>query len=120
MNLYIDDDSAAHLLVKLLRNAGHDVEIPVETGRSGSADPVHLAYAIDVGRVLLTANSDDFERLHNLIKSAQGRHMGILVVRKDNDPRRDMTPRGIVVAVWNLEDAGVDVANGFHILNHWR
>jgi hypothetical protein len=68
--------------------------------------------------VLLTANSDDFEDLHLLIKSAQGRHAGILVVRKDNDPRRDMTARGIVLAIRNLETSGLEVANAFHILNH--
>ena len=120
MNLYLDDDSVEDLLVKLLRSASHDVQIPFDVGRSGSDDPVHLTHAIDAGRVLLTANSDDFEDLHKLIKAAKGRHAGILVVRKDNDPRRDMTPRGIVLAIRNLEASGIEVANDFHILNHWR
>lgn len=120
MNLYLDDDSVEHLLVKLLRTAGHDVVIPIDVGHYGSDDPVHLAYAINVGRVLLTANSNDFENLHKLIESAHGRHEGILVVRTDNDPRRDMTARGIVVAIRNLEASGMEVANAFHILNHWR
>jgi hypothetical protein len=40
MNLYLDDDSAATLLVSLLRNAGHNVEFqpmwdnPAETIQS--------------------------------------------------------------------------------------
>jgi RNA polymerase sigma factor (sigma-70 family) len=58
--------------------------------------------------------------LHDLIMQAAGHHPGILVIRRDNDPKRDMTPRGIVQAIGNLIAAGVALQDQFTILNHWR
>ena len=55
-----------------------------------------------MGRVLLSHNYRDFEELHDLILAAQGHHPGLLVIRKDNDPRRDLKPSGIVRAIANL------------------
>ena len=106
MRLYLDDDCASPLLMRLLQSAGHEVRLPAELGLAGKADPIHLTYAIREDRVLLTKNYCDFEDLHNLILQAQGHHPGILVVRQDNDPRRDLTPRGIVRAVRNMVAAG--------------
>jgi predicted nuclease of predicted toxin-antitoxin system len=54
MNLYLDDDSVDPLLVRLLRQAGHDVQCPQDVGRMGSHDAVHLRHAIQTDRVLLT------------------------------------------------------------------
>jgi hypothetical protein len=120
MNLYLDDDSVERLLVQLLIQTGHDVQIPADVGLSGSDDAIHLKHAIDSGRVCLTRNHRDFVNLHNLIMSARGHHPGVLVVRRDNDPHRDMTARGIVNAVRNLATAGVPLADCFYVLNHWR
>jgi predicted nuclease of predicted toxin-antitoxin system len=120
MNLYLDDDSAKASLVRLLRTAGHQVVIPADAGLAGASDPRHLMYAVQHNLVLLTRNHDDFEDLHLLVRATGGRHPGILVVRLDNDPNRDMKDRDIVRAIANLEGAGVAIANEFHILNHWR
>jgi hypothetical protein len=120
MNLYLDDDSVEALLVRLLRRAGHDVQIPADAGLTGRDDPIHLIQAIDEGRVLLSRNQRDFQNLHNLIKKAQGNHPGILIVCSDNDPTRDLKTAGIVRAIRNLEAAGVPLQGEFHILNHWR
>lgn len=120
MRLYLDDDIASALLARLLRNAGHDVETSSGAGLAGAADPLHLTWAIRENRVLLTRNYDDFERLHLLIRQAQGHHPGILIVRQDNDPRRDLTPAGIVRAIRNLEAAAVSVQEDCIVLNHWR
>lgn len=120
MRLYLDDDTAAPLLAKLLRNAGHDVQIPTDAGIAGAPDPVHLTHAIADDWVCLTRNHDDFWLLHNLINQAQGHHPGILVVRQDNDPTRDLTPKGIVSAIRKLQTAGVPIRDEFIILNHWR
>ena len=120
MRLYLDDDTSAPLLAKLLRNAGHDIQMPSDIGMGGAPDPVHLTRAIKDGRVCITKNHDDFWILHNLIKQARGYHPGILVVRQDNDPTRDLTPKGIVSAIRKLEAAGVPIQNEFIVLNHWR
>jgi predicted nuclease of predicted toxin-antitoxin system len=120
MRLYLDDDSAGTLLTRLLAQAGHEVQVPADVGLSGDDDPVHLAHAIQQNRVLLSHNHRDFRNLHNLVMIAQGHHPGILIVRRDNDPHRDLKPRGIVRALRNLLAAGVSFPDQFHILNQWR
>jgi hypothetical protein len=120
VNLYIDDDSVDGLLIKLLRAAGHDVVIPHDIGRDGAKDPVHFMEAIQRSRAVLTKNSDDFELLHRLVRLVSGHHPGILVVRKDNDPKRDMSQKQIVRAIRRFESSGVAVADGFHILNFYH
>ncbi|MFV0446001.1 MAG: DUF5615 family PIN-like protein [Planctomycetaceae bacterium] len=120
MRIDLDDDSIETALVRLLRVAGHDVRIPSEAAITGAADPVHLTAAIRDDRVFLTCNCDDFEDLHDLVLQAQGHHPGILVVRQDNDPRRDLSSRGIVTAISRYAASGLPIADQFVILNHWR
>jgi hypothetical protein len=96
------------------------VQIPAEVAMSAADDPVHLTRAIRERRVMLSANHDDFEDLHDLILQAEGHHAGILVVRKENNPRRDVSPRGIVHAIRKLEAAGIDLRDSFQVLNQWR
>jgi Domain of unknown function (DUF5615) len=120
MKLYLDDDSADALLVALLGREGHDVESPAEAGMVGQYDSVHLTHAVREDRVLLSRNHDDFENLHDLIVQVQGHYPGLMIVRRDNDPSRDLKPAGIVRAIRNLLAAGVPIRDGFHILNHWR
>jgi len=45
---------------------------------------------------------------------------GLLVVRQDNDPARDLTPKGIKAAIRKLEAAAVPIVNEYIVLNHWR
>jgi len=120
MRLYLDDDSASLLLSRLLQRAGHDVRLPSEVGMAGEDDPVHLAQAIREDRIFLSHNHHDFEDLHNLLAVGRGHHPGILVVRKDNNPKRDLTVAGIVRAIGKLVTAGVELADHFYVLNHWR
>ena len=120
MKLYIDDNLAARALAAILRKYGHDVELPSDAGLVGETDPVHLTYAIRQGRVALTSNHDDFEELHDLILQARGHHPGIVAIRHDNDPRRDLTNRGICLALRNFEGSGVAIPDTFVVLNHWR
>jgi hypothetical protein len=120
VRLYLDDDTVDALLIRLFGRAGHDIESPRDAGLVGRSDPVHLERAITSNRALLSQNHDDFEELHNLVRAAGGTHAGILIVRRDNDRRRDLTPRGIITAISHLLDAGVPVENEFIILNHWR
>jgi predicted nuclease of predicted toxin-antitoxin system len=102
MRLYLDDDTASPLLARLLRTAGHDVQLPADVGMAGKPDSVLLAHAIREGRVCLTKNYADFEDLHDLVMIGKGHHTGILVVRQDNNPRRDMDEGDIVrpLASW--------------------
>lgn len=120
MKLYLDDDSASPLLARLCNQAGHDVQLPRDAGLDGADDPVHLTHTIREDRVCLSGNHDDFLILHNLVMEARGHHPGIIIVRRDNNPKRDLSPRGIVHALANLLAANVPIADQFIILNHWR
>jgi len=120
MNLYLDDDSAKGALIARLKKEGHQVVVPGDVSMSGAADPRHLLHAVENDLVLLTRNHDDFEDLHLLVQATRGLHAGILAVRYDNDPSRDMKDSDIVRAIRNLEQSGAAIANGLHILNHWR
>lgn len=83
-------------------------------------DTLHLERAIRDGLIALTAGSQDFWELHSLVLTCGGNHPGILVVRYDNDRKRDMQPKHIVKAVGKLERSGVPIANEVTVLNHWR
>jgi hypothetical protein len=120
MKLYLDDDTASGLMIQTLRRAGHDVRTPADAGLAGAPDPVHFRRAIQEGRSLLSRNYDDYEDLYKLIKQAQCHHTGVLLVRRDNDPRRNMKPHDIVRALRKIEASGQPIADECLTLNQWR
>lgn len=120
MKIYLDDDAAQPLLARLLRQAGHDVQLPADANMRGSRDPVHFTHAIRQQAVLLSRNDRDFRRLHELVITANGHHPGLFVVRFDNDAPRDLTPRGVVNAIAKLIASGMPIPDDLHVLNHWR
>jgi predicted nuclease of predicted toxin-antitoxin system len=120
MNLYLDEDSAQTLLVKLLRAAGHDVLTPATAGHSGEKDPAQFSYAIREDRVFLTHNYDDFQLLHELILLSGGHHPGVLVARRDNNPAHNLKPHHIVRAIRKLSASASPVRDELITLNHWR
>ena len=116
LNLLIDEDSQAKLLVTLLLQAGHDVLTVNDAGLSGQADSVVFDYARKERRLVLTRNYDDFQALHQ----ANSLHPGILVVYHDDNYSKNMSHQEIVNAIANLETAGIPLANQFIALNHWN
>ena len=69
---------------------------------------------------MLSYNYADFEDLHLLIRDAKGTHPGIIVVRRQKDPRKNMSVGEIVRALRKLEGAGLSLSNQYFILNHWK
>jgi hypothetical protein len=67
-----------------------------------------LIFSIAQGFPVLTRDSDDFEDLHDLVIAAAGHHAGILIVRFDNDPRQNLTDRGIATAISKLESTNLN------------
>jgi hypothetical protein len=116
----LDDNAADRRLVALLRKEGHSVTIPGDVGQAGATDPRHLLHAIRTGGLILTNDYSDFTDLYDLIIGSGGGHPGILLVYSENDPTRDMTHRGIAVAIKNLESSSVPLENELHVLNQWR
>src|SRR5215471_11479383 len=120
MNLYLDDDAADRRLVALLTNAGHRIVGPASVYLAGAPDAWHCIHAMQQSLVLVTRNHDDCLSLHEVVQTARITHPGILIIRFDNDPTRDMTPRHIVTAIAHLEYAEVPLENQIYVLNHGR
>jgi len=120
MHLYLDDDTAERRLMRLLTNAGHVIVVPASVHLAGAPDTCHFIHALRHSLVLVTRNHDDFLDLHEVVQTAHGTHPGILIIRFDNDPTRDMTPRQIAAAISRLESTEVPLENRVYILNHWR
>lgn len=120
LSLYLDDCANSDLLADLLRQSGHRVVRPADSGLIGADDDVHFAFAAANHLTIITKNPSDFENLHDREPS----HAGILAVYQDNDPSRDMSDAEIVRAIRNLEAAsqsgGDPIEGRFHSLNDWR
>ena len=71
--------------------------------RQDAAEPRAFVWAIAQALPVLTRDSEDFADLHDLIMAAGGHHSGVLVVHFDNDPRHNLTDRGIATAINNFE-----------------
>jgi predicted nuclease of predicted toxin-antitoxin system len=120
MKIYLDDNLTDRTLEALLVKAGHTVVQPAAVGLARASDPRHFEYAIRQGLIALTSDRDDFRELHELIRTAGGNHHGILVVRYDNDSKRDMKPKHIVAAIGKFVRSGATVVNQVIVLNQWR
>jgi hypothetical protein len=83
-------------------------------------DPAHLRYAADHELVLLTANAKDFLALHEQWQQNRQEHSGMLLVYRENNPRRDMMFQEIARAVSRLDQAGIPLRNTYQNLNFWR
>lgn len=81
-NLYADENFH-YGVVKELRHFGHDVLTAREAGQAdqGIPDPDVLAYAIGLGRAVLTHNRRHFVRLHRQTSI----HCGIIVCTSDTN-----------------------------------
>ncbi len=83
MSLLHTDENVPFALVKVLRTLGHDVLTALEAGRAnqGISDPDVLAYAVSLGRAVLTNNRRHFHRLHRQFPN----HAGIITFTDDPD-----------------------------------
>lgn len=120
MKVLLDENLNSPRLAERLRTSGHDVAMIGDFGLHAASDPRVMTCAVTQTRPMLTRNYKDFTELHDLIMAAGGHHSGILIVRFDDDPRHNLTDRGIATALAKLEAAGVPVADRMHVLNQWR
>jgi predicted nuclease of predicted toxin-antitoxin system len=120
MKLLLDENMSDRRLVARLRAHGHDPVLGRDAGLLSIADARVLIYSIAQSLPVLTQDSEDSEDLHDLVVAAAGHHAGILIVRFDNDPRHNLTDRGIATAISKLESSGVTTRDQIHVLNQWR
>lgn len=114
--MFIDENTQDKLLIKFLRQVGHDVLSVNEANLMGEDDPIVLDYARRNHRILLTYNADDFEELHE----ANSQHSGILAIYRDAYYSKNMSFKEIVKAIANLEATQIPLANQFISLNQWN
>ena len=98
MRLCLDENLRSKELRSRLQAAGHDV---IDPGL-GISDAGVWEFAQRNSAVVLTGNAVDFEPLARASKH----HAGLLLVYRDNDPRRDMTVADIATAINNVDAAG--------------
>jgi predicted nuclease of predicted toxin-antitoxin system len=120
MKFLIDENLSSPRLSSRLRLQGHDPVLARDAGLLSVTDARVLIYSIAHGLPVLTQDSEDFEDLHDLVMAATGHHAGILIVRFDNDPRHNLTDRGIPTAISKLESSAVPTRDQIHVLNRWR
>ena len=120
MRLLLDENMSDRRLAARLRAQGHDPVLATDVGLLSATDARVFIAAITQALPVLTRDSEDFADLHDLIMAAGGHHSGVLVVRFDNDPRHNLTDRGIASAINKLESSGVLIPDRIHVLNPWR
>jgi predicted nuclease of predicted toxin-antitoxin system len=120
MKFLIDENLSSPRLSSRLRAQGHDPVLARDVGLLSVTDARVLIYSIAQALPVLSQDSEDFEDLHDLVDVSTGHHAGILIVRFDNDPRHNLTDRGIATAISKLESSGVPIADRIHVLNQWR
>jgi predicted nuclease of predicted toxin-antitoxin system len=120
MRFLIDENLSSPRLAFRLRAQGHDPVLASDVGLLSVTDARMLIFAIAQELPILTRDFEDFEDLHDLVMTAAGHHAGVLVVRFDNDPRHNLTDRGIATAISKLESFGIPIRDRIHALNQWR
>jgi predicted nuclease of predicted toxin-antitoxin system len=120
VRVLIDENLGGSRLATRLRTHGHDPVLASDVGLLSATDARVFTYAITESLPVLTRDSEDFEDPHDLIMVYSGHHSGILIGRFDNDPRHNLSNRGIATATGNLESSGLAIADRIHVLNQWR
>ena len=77
---YFDHDSGSSERVRAFSALGIDVLTSEAAGNQLLSDPEQLEFAKAHGRILITANARDFERIHREYMEAAQHHAGILIV----------------------------------------
>jgi predicted nuclease of predicted toxin-antitoxin system len=120
VRILIDENMISRRLAARLQAAGHNTVLADDVGLMTVSDARVLAWAVRQDRPVLTRDHGDFVDLHDLVLDCGGYHPGMLIVRFDNDPRHNLTERGIITALANLEASGMPIPDQIHVLNHWR
>ena len=92
------DEHVPHAIAEGLRRRGIDVTTTVDAGLRGASDAVHLAYALEQGRVIVT-NDPDFL----VLAQRDVPHMGIAYCDQERRSIGEMIRR--LVLLWERHSA---------------
>jgi hypothetical protein len=81
--LYFDEDSAHEDLLDALRANGFDVASAKTEGMLGRADETQLEFAQSLGRIVITSNVRDYQKLHTAWMQEGRTHCGIVIVTQE-------------------------------------
>ena len=116
LRLLIDEDTQSRLLIRLLRETGHELTTVSDVQMEGRPDRDVLAYACSKNLIILTRNARDFYMLHE----QNPEHPGILAIYHDKEPAKNMDYKSIVKAVSNVQNNGLELSRQFIVLNAWN
>ena len=78
ISLYLDEDVSV-LVGEMMKARGFDVQTTRDADRLGADDETQLSFSAISGRIILTHNRIDFERLAIEYFEAGGNHSGIII-----------------------------------------
>jgi predicted nuclease of predicted toxin-antitoxin system len=87
LRLYFDHDSSNEAMIRELERRGHQCLSSRDAGMDRDPDPEQLAFATREGRVIVTANRNDFKRLHEELVRNGSHHAGIIIAGQYLDTR---------------------------------
>ena len=85
--VYTDED-IDFPLVRARRTRGFDVLTAQEAGTLGQTDEQQLAFALSIGRVIVSYNRSDFRALHDRLVRSRRQHSGVLLLPQDSPLER--------------------------------
>ena len=85
LTFYFDEDFASGAHARVLRQSGYDAIRPHDVGMLRKTDEEQLAFATSAGRLLVSYNRKDFQRIHGEWMGAARAHAGVLLVHKVSD-----------------------------------
>ena len=118
LRLLLDEDTQAGRLIRLLREAGHDVRTATEAELIHRPDAEVMAEAARESRLVMTRNCDDFNALHRATTDPPG-----TLAIYQHGATSDLSDADIVQALANLEavcaETGWVLVGRFIALNPW-
>jgi hypothetical protein len=117
IRLYIDEDAMAESLVQALIDRGVDVTTANLENMVFQPDPVHLAYATSLGRVLYSFNVGDYCQLHSEWLSTDRLHSGIIVASQKKFSIGEQMRR--LLRIMNTLSAE-EMTNNLEFLGRWE
>lgn len=114
--LYLDEDSQATDVVRLLRAALMDVLTSTEGGMDGKSDEAQLAFAAANGRAIFTGNVGHFRRLNREYQELGRSHQGIILWEQSRLSVGERARR--LIRLWESVSA-LDMVNREEFLSRW-
>jgi hypothetical protein len=96
--VYLDADSCEARFVWALERLGFDVALGTREVAEGASDAEQLDRAVEMGRVMVTANTIDFARLHHSRANVGIEHFGIVTRSQE----RQRSPEALAAALFDL------------------